>query len=90
MIAGRDTVGGGVYVVHLCADTFMFFLQTAATLTFVVYLLCMYPDVFKRLRAEILDKIGPTQMPTFDNVRNMKYLRAVINGEPSHSRPKVV
>ncbi|KAI0368065.1 cytochrome P450 monooxygenase pc-3 [Pilatotrama ljubarskyi] len=52
---------------------------TAATLTFVVYLMCLYPDVFKRLRAEILEKVGPTQMPSFDDVRNMKYLRAVIN-----------
>ncbi|KAI0356452.1 cytochrome P450 monooxygenase pc-3 [Trametes cingulata] len=52
---------------------------TAATLTFVVYLMCLYPDVFRRLRAEILEKVGPTQMPSFDDVRNMKYLRAVIN-----------
>ncbi|KAI0751542.1 cytochrome P450 monooxygenase pc-2 [Daedaleopsis nitida] len=52
---------------------------TAATLTFAVYLLCMYPDVFKKLRAEVVDKIGPTQMPTFDDIRTMKYLRAVIN-----------
>ncbi|KAH9894450.1 cytochrome P450 monooxygenase pc-3 [Cubamyces lactineus] len=52
---------------------------TAATLTFAVYLMCLYPDVFKRLRAEVLEKVGPTQMPTFDDVRNMKYLRAVIN-----------
>ncbi len=44
-------------------------------------MLCMYPEVFRRLRAEVLDKIGPSQMPTFDNIRTMKYLRAVINGE---------
>ncbi|KAI0638092.1 cytochrome P450 monooxygenase pc-3 [Trametes polyzona] len=52
---------------------------TAATLTFVVYLMALYPHVFQRLRAEVLEKVGPTQMPTFDDVRNMKYLRAVIN-----------
>ncbi|KAI0663220.1 cytochrome P450 monooxygenase pc-3 [Cubamyces menziesii] len=52
---------------------------TATTLTFAVYLMCLYPEVFKRLRAEVMEKIGPTQMPTFDDVRNMKYLRAVIN-----------
>ncbi|EJF62809.1 cytochrome P450 monooxygenase pc-2 [Dichomitus squalens LYAD-421 SS1] len=52
---------------------------TAATLTFAIYLLCLYPEVFKRLRAEILEKIGPTQMPNFDDIRTMKYLRAVIN-----------
>ncbi|OSC98999.1 cytochrome P450 monooxygenase pc-2 [Trametes coccinea BRFM310] len=52
---------------------------TAATLTFAVYLMCLHPHVFKRLRAEVLEKVGSTQMPTFDDVRNMKYLRAVIN-----------
>lgn len=41
----------------------------------------MYPEVFKRLRAEVLEMIGPTQMPTFEDIRTMKYLRAVINGE---------
>ena len=53
-------------------------------MTFAVYLLCLYPDVFKRLRAEVLEKIGPTQMPSFDDIRTMKYLRAVINGESNH------
>ncbi|KAI0723090.1 cytochrome P450 monooxygenase pc-2 [Earliella scabrosa] len=52
---------------------------TATTLTFAVYMMCMYPHVFRKLRAEIMEKIGPTQMPTFDDIRNMKYLRAVIN-----------
>lgn len=54
--------------------------QTAATLTFAVYLLCLYPDVFQKLRAEVVEKIGPTQMPNFEDIRTMKYLRAVING----------
>ncbi|KAI0772037.1 cytochrome P450 monooxygenase pc-3 [Trametes elegans] len=52
---------------------------TAATLTFAVYMMCLYPEVCKRLRAEILETVGPTRMPTFEDVRSMKYLRAVIN-----------
>ncbi|TBU49015.1 cytochrome P450 [Dichomitus squalens] len=52
---------------------------TAATLTLAVYLLCLYPEAFNKLRAEIMEKIGPKQMPGFDDIRNMKYLRAVIN-----------
>ncbi|KAI0353450.1 cytochrome P450 monooxygenase pc-3 [Trametes cingulata] len=52
---------------------------TAATLTLVVYLLCLYPDVFKRLRAEVLEALGQTRTPDFDDVRQLKYLRAVIN-----------
>ena len=46
-----------------------------------MYLLCLYPHVFKKLRAEVMEKIGPRQMPNFDDIRTMKYLRAVINGE---------
>ena len=33
----------------------------------------------QRLREEILSVVGPTRRPTYDDIRNMKYLRAVIN-----------
>ncbi|KAF9070001.1 cytochrome P450 [Rhodocollybia butyracea] len=52
---------------------------TAATLTFVVYCLSMYPEIMQRLRQEILEKVGPSKRPTYDDIRDMKYLRAVIN-----------
>lgn len=52
---------------------------TAATLTFATYLLSMHPDVLKKLRCEILDRVGSTKKPTYDDIREMKYLRAVIN-----------
>ncbi|KAJ4486551.1 cytochrome P450 [Lentinula edodes] len=52
---------------------------TAATLTFVVYFLSMYPEIMDRLRKEILEKVGPSQRPTYDDIRDMKFLRAVIN-----------
>ncbi|EGO01601.1 hypothetical protein SERLA73DRAFT_176994 [Serpula lacrymans var. lacrymans S7.3] len=52
---------------------------TASTLTFVIYLLSTHPHVFKRLQEEVITKIGPTDRPTYDNIREMKYLRAVIN-----------
>ncbi|KAH9930605.1 cytochrome P450 monooxygenase pc-2 [Fomitopsis serialis] len=52
---------------------------TATTLTFTVYLLAMHPDVLKRLRAEVLEKVGPKQRPTYGNIKEMRYLRAVIN-----------
>ncbi|KAH9858786.1 cytochrome P450 [Lenzites betulinus] len=52
---------------------------TACTLTFAIYRLAEHPDVLKRLREEILSVVGPTRRPTYDDVRNMKYLRAVIN-----------
>ncbi|KAI0772047.1 cytochrome P450 monooxygenase pc-3 [Trametes elegans] len=52
---------------------------TAAALTFGVYLLSQHPHVLKRLRAEILEHVGPTRRPTYEDIRNMKYLRAFLN-----------
>ena len=55
--------------------------QTATTLTFAIYLLAQHPHFLRRLRAEILESIGTENAPTLDDVRNMKFLRAVINGQ---------
>ncbi|KIJ61017.1 hypothetical protein HYDPIDRAFT_31717 [Hydnomerulius pinastri MD-312] len=52
---------------------------TAGTLTFAVYMLSQHPDVMARLREEILTKIGSSRRPTHDDMRDLKYLRAVIN-----------
>ncbi|KAK6974910.1 cytochrome P450 [Favolaschia claudopus] len=52
---------------------------TAALLTFTVYMLAEHPKVLSKLREEILREIGPTARPTYDNFRDMKYLRAVLN-----------
>ncbi|KAL7282251.1 hypothetical protein ACG7TL_003720 [Trametes sanguinea] len=41
--------------------------STAATLTFAIYMLCLNPRVFQRLRAEVFEMVGPNQMPTFDD-----------------------
>ncbi|RPD66741.1 cytochrome P450 monooxygenase pc-3 [Lentinus tigrinus ALCF2SS1-7] len=52
---------------------------TAAALTFGVYLLCQHPHVLKRLRDEIGKHVGYSRRPTYDDIRNMKYLRAFLN-----------
>ncbi|KAJ7230851.1 cytochrome P450 monooxygenase pc-3 [Mycena haematopus] len=52
---------------------------TMVVLTFVVYFLSMYPAVFTRLRTEIIERMGCERRPTYDDIRDMKYLRAVIN-----------
>ncbi|KAJ7058564.1 cytochrome P450 monooxygenase CYP63 [Mycena amicta] len=52
---------------------------TACLLTFVVYFIAIYPDVGRKLRAEVLEHCGLHNTPTHENIRNMKYLRAVIN-----------
>ncbi|PIL36132.1 cytochrome P450 [Ganoderma sinense ZZ0214-1] len=52
---------------------------TASTLTFAVYRLAERPDILQRLREEILNVVGPSRRPSYDDIRNMKFLRAVIN-----------
>jgi len=52
---------------------------TQWTTTVIVYFLAMHPNVNARLRQEILQHVGPTRRPTYDDIRDMKYLRAVIN-----------
>lgn len=43
-------------------------------------MLAEHPDVLKRLREEILNKLGSTRRPNFDDFKDMKFLRAVLNG----------
>jgi cytochrome P450 len=43
-------------------------------------MLAEHPEVLRRLRQEILEKIGPQRRPTYDDFRDMKFLKAVING----------
>ena len=78
MIAGRDTVRGSTLLFDhglIVCD------KTAGTLTFVIYLLSTHPRVLAHLREEITTKIGPRNCPTYEAIRGMKYLRAVINGK---------
>lgn len=46
-------------------------------MTFMVYLLSQHPLVLARLREEVLHNVGPSVVPTYDNIRNMKYLRGM-------------
>ena len=43
-------------------------------------MLAEHPDILRRLREEILTSIGPDRKPTYADLREMKYLRAVLNG----------
>ena len=38
------------------------------------------PHVLRKLRSEILRTIGGSRRPTYDDLRDMKYLKAFING----------
>lgn len=42
------------------------------------------PKIADRLRREIMEKVGPSNMPTYENIREMKFLRAFLNGMTPH------
>ena len=44
-------------------------------------MLADHPDVFAHLRNEVLETLGPNGKIGPENLREMKYLRAVLNGE---------
>ncbi|KAJ7031177.1 cytochrome P450 [Mycena alexandri] len=52
---------------------------TSATITFAVYMLAEHPEIAKRLRTEILEKIGHSRRPMHEDMKTMPYLRAFIN-----------
>ncbi|KAF8217153.1 CYP63 cytochrome P450 monooxygenase-like protein [Mycena galopus ATCC 62051] len=52
---------------------------TQNILTVCIYFFTMYPDICARVREEVLAHVGPSRRPTYDDIRNMKYLRAVLN-----------
>ena len=64
--------------------------KTAATLTSAVYMLSQHPDSLARLREEIITKVGVSGRPTHDDMREMKYLKAFINGAQHVIVPKYV
>lgn len=52
---------------------------TAATLSWTFLELARRPAVVQKLRREILDMIGENTPPTYENLKDMKYLTYVIN-----------
>ena len=55
--------------------------QTTALAMFTVAMLADHPAVFARLRSEVLETLGPHGKINPDNLKQMKYLRAVLNGK---------
>ncbi|KAI2620050.1 cytochrome P450 monooxygenase CYP539B5 [Hypoxylon sp. NC1633] len=52
---------------------------TAATLSWAFYELSKYPDKFKKLRDEIINSVGRTRTPTYEDLKKMSYLRCTLN-----------
>jgi hypothetical protein len=77
LLAGRDTVS---FRFSGLVNWLTPGVQTANTITYAAYLLAEHPKVLERLRKEVLETVGETRRPTYDDVKNMKYMRAVING----------
>ncbi|KAI3323673.1 cytochrome P450 [Xylariaceae sp. AK1471] len=48
---------------------------TAATLSWAFYELAAYPEKVERLRAEVLEFVGEDGTPTYETLKDMKYLR---------------
>jgi cytochrome P450 len=51
---------------------------TAATLSWLFYELAYHPDVYNKLRMEVINTVGNAK-PTYDDLRSMKYLRCCLN-----------
>jgi len=52
---------------------------TASLLSFSLYMLIENPEITRRLREEIISLVGTNSRPTYDDIRDMKYLRAFLN-----------
>ena len=52
---------------------------TAGALSFTFKELSAHPEIVLKLRREILEKVGPTKPPTYEDLKNMPYLQHVMN-----------
>src|SRR5579859_4671804 len=52
--------------------------STAATLSWLFYEFSYHPEVYARVRNEVLDKIGH-ERPTYDDLKSMKYLQRCLS-----------
>ena len=70
----RNTIRDQVIAVLLAGrDT------TAGTLSFTFQELSNHPKVFHKLRREILETVGRSRPPTYEDLKNMPYLQHVMN-----------
>ncbi|KAG8931585.1 hypothetical protein FRC00_000718 [Tulasnella sp. 408] len=52
---------------------------TAQLLSWTCYVLALHPDIMDRLRQEVLAAYGESGVPTFENIKTLKYLRAILD-----------
>jgi len=51
---------------------------TAATLSWLFYELAYHPEIYAKLRNEVLEVLG-NELPTYEKLKNMKYLQSCMN-----------
>ncbi|KAM0256467.1 hypothetical protein ACHAQJ_004992 [Trichoderma viride] len=47
---------------------------TAATLSWALYELSNYPDIWTKLRNRVLERVGPDAAPTYEDIKDLTYL----------------
>lgn len=52
---------------------------TAATLSWAIYEICGHTTAWTKIRNEVLDTVGLNGKPTYDTLKDMSYLRNVVN-----------
>ena len=52
---------------------------TAVTLSWAMFELSHYPQMWARLRTEVLEKVGPSRAPTYEDLKGMSYLMHTVN-----------
>lgn len=52
---------------------------TAATLSWLIKEVSKDPELYKELRGEVLEVLGPDEIPTYSQLKNFKLLQATIN-----------
>lgn len=58
---------------------------TAATLSWLFYELAFHPEAYSTLREEVLNTVGAEGRPTYEDLKNMKFLQYCLNeGSTSH------
>ena len=52
---------------------------TACALSWLFYELSYHPEVYSKLRGEVLKVLGTDGKPTYDDLKSMKYLQYCLN-----------
>jgi cytochrome P450 len=52
---------------------------TAATLSWTMYELSNYPEIWRKLRSRVLERVGPHAAPTYEDIKDLTCLTHALN-----------